>query len=459
MPKKRSNYTDEEKAIALAYYHECHSAKKTVRDLGYPVRSCLNTWIANEGKPKKPRKKNSINKGMSTFEERLDIVHRCVDLGEDVHLVAKEHNRDVSTVYTWCRIYKKEGHIALMKKSKKKQFATAVNEIDNIEELKAQMLELQLENDILRETINVLKKDPGINQAALKNREKAVIVDALKDKYSLPLLLEKLQFSKSSYYYQEKCLRKPDKYLELRKRVREIFYENKERYGYRRIWAILSFGEDAIKISEKVIRRIMKEEGLVAKRPSVKKYSSYKGEITPAVADVVKRNFHADKPNELWLTDITEFAIPVGKIYLSALVDCFDGLLPTWTIGLSPNAELVNTMLDKGIALLKDSEHPIVHTDRGCHYRWPGWIERMEEAGLTRSMSKKGCSPDNSACEGVFGRLKNEMFYGIDWKDVTIDEFIQILNDYLVWYNEDRIKQSLNYLSPTDYRKRLGLAY
>lgn len=70
----------------------------------------------------------------------------------------------------------------------------------------------------------------------------------------------------------------------------------------------------------------------------MKKYSSYKGEITPAVADVVKRNFHADKPNELWLTDITEFAIPAGKIYLSALVDCFDGLLPTWTTGLSPNA-------------------------------------------------------------------------------------------------------------------------
>lgn len=186
---------------------------------------------------------------MSTFEERLDVVHRCVDLGEDVHLVAKEHNRDVSTVYTWCRIYKKEGHIALMKKSKKKQPATAVNEIDTIEELKAQMLELQLENDILRETINVLKKDPGINQAALKNREKAVIVDALKDIYSLPLLLEKLELSKSSYYYQEKSLRKPDKYFKLRERIREIFYENKERYGYCRIWAILSFGEDAIKIS------------------------------------------------------------------------------------------------------------------------------------------------------------------------------------------------------------------
>ena len=268
------NYTEEEKAIALAYYHECKSATKTIRDLGYPVRSCMNYWIANEGKPKQPRVKNRTNKGISTFEERLSAVHRCVDLGEDVHLVAKELNRHSSTIFDWCRLYQLEGSIALMKKAKKKQPATAVNEIDNIEELKAKMLELQLENDILRETINVLKKDPGINQAALTNREKAVIVDALKDKYSLPLLLEKLEFSKSSYYYQENCLRKPDKYLELRERVREIFYENKERYGYRRIWAILSFGADAIKISEKVIRRIMKEEGLVAKRPSVKKYSS-----------------------------------------------------------------------------------------------------------------------------------------------------------------------------------------
>lgn len=118
MPNKRANYTDEEKAYALAYYHECRSAKKTVRDLGYPLSACLYNWIAEEGHPKKPRKKKSINKRFSTFEERLQVVHRCVDLGEDVHLIAKEYNRNTSTVYEWCRIYKKEGHISLMKKKK-----------------------------------------------------------------------------------------------------------------------------------------------------------------------------------------------------------------------------------------------------------------------------------------------------------------------------------------------------
>ena len=163
-------------------------------------------------------------------------------------------------------------------------------------------------------------------------------------------------------------------------------------------------------------------------------------------------------PNTKWLTDITEFAIPAGKVYLSPIVDCFDGLLITWKIGLTPDSNLVNSMLDDAINKLLQDEKPIVHSDRGVHYRWPGWIERMDHNGLIRSMSRKGYSPDNSACEGVFGRLKNEMFYNTDWTDVSISDFIDTLNDYLNWYNESRIKKSLGYMSPMEYRRSLGLA-
>jgi transposase InsO family protein len=167
----------------------------------------------------------------------------------------------------------------------------------------------------------------------------------------------------------------------------------------------------------------MKECNLTVKgKRKNQKYSSYKGEITPGVPNIIKRNFHADAPNEKWLTDITEFAIPAGKVYLSPVIDCFDGMLPTWKIGTVPDASLVNGMLDDAISTLCDNEHPVVHTDRGCHYRWPGWISRMETAGLQRSMSKKGCSPDNSACEGLFGRLKNEMFYSRSWVGVSVNQ-------------------------------------
>lgn len=226
-------------------------------------------------------------------------------------------------------------------------------------------------------------------------------------------------------------MKKTDKYVELRSKVRMLFYENKQRYRYRRIYGLLKRMD--ITVSEKVIRQLMRKEDLVVNNRRQRKYSSYQGEISPSVPDKIERNFHADKPNKKWLTDITEFALPAGKVYLSALVDCFDGMLPGWTISTTPDSVLVNTMLEQAISRLPAGERPIIHGDRGCHYRWPGWIERMEKVGLNRSMSKKGHTPDNAACEGLFGRLKNEMYYYHDWAGISISEFIDTLNEYLIY--------------------------
>jgi transposase InsO family protein len=129
-----------------------------------------------------------------------------------------------------------------------------------------------------------------------------------------------------------------------------------------------------------------------------------------------------------------------------------------YTKGLHPTAELVNTMLEGAVSTLADGEKPKVHSDRGCHYRWPGWIELMNESGLTRSMSKKGCSPDNSACEGFFGRLINEMYHGRGWKDKTVSELMDEIDRYIKWYNEKRIKKSIGGKSQVQYRQSLGLA-
>lgn len=156
----------------------------------------------------------------------------------------------------------------------------------------------------------------------------------------------------------------------MRSKIREIFQDSGNTYGYRRLHAVLK--RNSIVLSEKVVRRIMKEEHLTIMKVRIRKYCSYKGEISPAVPNLIKRDFHAALPNQKWLTDITEFHIPAGKMYLSPIIDCFDGLPVAWTIGTSPNAELVNTMLDIAISTLPKGAHPIVHSDRGCHYRWPG---------------------------------------------------------------------------------------
>jgi putative transposase len=281
-------------------------------------------------------------------------------------------------------------------------------------------------------------------------------IDALRAKHPLNELLAMMNMPNSSYFYQREAQRRPEKYTALRAWVKRVFAESRSCYGYRRIHAAIRSAGTVV--SEKVIRRIMQEEQLVVPYSKKKRrYSSYNGEVTPAVDNLVARDFRAARPNEKWLTDLTEFHIPAGKVYLSPMIDCFDGMAVSWAIGTSPDAELVNTMLDDAVASLQHGERPIVHTDRGCHYRWPGWISRMEEAGLTRPMSKKGCTLDNAAREGSFGRIKNEMFYSHSWEGVAIDQFIDELDSYLRWYNEERIKMSLGAKSPKAYRQSIGL--
>ena len=467
-------YTKEQKERALKEFERLGSVQAVVTLLGYPSRHTLYDWYRNKiadiadyhgsldkeyqikqkyiNAPNHPRNPDANLK--------LDAIKRCFSLGEGVEYVSRDIGYSRASIYSWYRKYQKFGVAGLM--SSKKQikrenidFNTEPSKQQEISELQEQIKQLQMEVDVLKEALNLLKKDPGINITELKNREKAVIIDAVEDKYSLHQLLKCLCMAKSSYYYQRAVMKQSDKYAEIRIRIKIIFQENRNCYGYRRIHGELK--KIGITVSEKIVRRIMKEEHLTVPTKRMKKYSSYKGEITPEVDNIINRDFHAEQPNTKWLTDITEFAIPAGKVYLSPVIDCFDGMVVKWNIGTTPDSILVNKMLEDAIGTLLPSEHPLVHTDRGCHYRWTGWIERMQAAGLTRSMSKKGCSPDNAACEGFFGRLKNEMFYGRSWVGVSMDAFIHEINSYIEWYNTKRIKQSLGYMSPAEYRHSLGL--
>ena len=116
-------------------------------------------------------------------------------------------------------------------------------------------------------------------------------------------------------------------------------------------------------------------------------------------------------------------------------------------------------MLDAAIESVANSnERPVIHSDRGARYRWPGWLSRMRDAKLIRSMSRKGCTPGNAACEGFFGRLKTELFYSRNWQATTIEQFIEFADSYFRWYNAKRIKVSLGSLSPLEYRESLGSA-
>ena len=325
-----------------------------------------------------------------------------------------------------------------------------------VETLRRDIRKLQLEHDLLKKANEIIKKDLGVNPQLLTNQEKTRLVDALRDAYGLPGLFAELDLARSSYFYHRARLRGADKYADARLAITDVFKRNHRCYGYRRMRAAL--GRQKFCLSEKVVRRLMRQECLVVAAKMRRRYGSYLGEISPAPDNLINRDFQAAAPNEKWLTDITEFQIAAGKVYLSPMIECFDGLVVSWTIGTRPNAALVNTMLDTAIETLANSDdRPVVHSDRGGHYRWPGWLTRMGDAKLIRSMSRKGCSPDNAACEGFFGRLKTELFYPRDWQSTTLEQFIQAVDAYIRWYNEKRIKISLGSLSPAEYRESLGL--
>ena len=461
---RKRKYNEEQIQIAVKHYLEHgRCVSRTIRELGYPSRHYLKQWLSE----RVPTYKSPCRSGKSlvnlTKEQKEQAVIELCAKVETAESVADKYSVSRTSLYNWKEKMLGKEEVKPMPKNKNTVSSENVEELQQqvsdlskqAEELQRQVYHLQLEKDVLEKAAEIIKKDQGITLQTLTNREKAIVIDTLRDKYKLKELLSVFHMAKSSYCYQEAVIKGPDKYEEAREWVRKSFSDSGCSYGYRRIY--LDIKDLGKTLSEKVIRRLMKEENLIVPYVKRKKYSSYLGEISPAVPNVIERDFHTEKPNEKWLTDITEFHIPAGKVYLSPIIDCFDGLPITWTIGIHPDAELVNTMLDDAITTLKDNEHPIIHTDRGCHYRWLGWIERMDKAGLTRSMSKKGCSPDNSACEGFFGRLKNEMFYGRSWNGVTIEEFIEKLDQYIHWYAEKRRKLSLGGISPLQYRKSLGL--
>ena len=180
-----------------------------------------------------------------------------------------------------------------------------------VDTLQLNIRRLQLEHDLLKKANELLKKGLGVTPQLLSNREKTLLVDALKHIYSLAELLAELDLARSSYFYHCSQLRSPDKYADARVAISDVFQSNHRCYGYRRMRAALSRRQ--LHISEKVVQRLMRQECLIVAPNKRRRYGSYLGEISPAPDNLIDRNFQALIPNEKWLTDITDVSDPGWK--------------------------------------------------------------------------------------------------------------------------------------------------
>jgi transposase InsO family protein len=259
-------------------------------------------------------------------------------------------------------------------------------------------------------------------------------------------LLRAAKLSRSTFYYQAKVLQSGDRYAALKARIHAIYERHKGRYGYRRITAELGRGGQTV--NHKTVQRLMQDLGLKSLvRP--KKYRSYRGEMA-STPNLLNRQFEAARPNEKWVTDVTEFNVRGEKLYLSPVMDLFNGEIVAYEMHERPLFPLVGNMLKKALSRLAAQEAPMLHSDQGWQYQMLAYRQRLAERGLTQSMSRRGNCLDNAAMESFFGTLKSE-FFRLN-KFGSIEQLRHGLRRYIHYYNHHRLRLKLRGLSPVEYR-------
>lgn len=275
----------------------------------------------------------------------------------------------------------------------------------------------------------------------------------LRQEYPLAGLLKVAGLARSSFYYQQKLLRLADKYADLRVRIRAIFDRHRGRYGYRRITAVIR--REGTTVNHKTVQRLMGDLGLKS-YVRVKKYRAYHGEVGRAAPNLLERQFSAKRPNEKWVTDVTEFNVGGQRLYLSPVLDLYNGEIVAFETARRPLFKMIGSMLRRAFMRLGPHDRPMLHSDQGWQYRMPVYREALQQQAVTQSMSRKGNCLDNAVMESFFGTLKAEFYHLERFRD--LDELQAGLRRYIHYYNHDRIKLKLGGLSPVQYRAQIAPA-
>lgn len=269
----------------------------------------------------------------------------------------------------------------------------------------------------------------------------------LRPKYDLAILLDCMNMARSTFYYYAKQLERPDKYGEIKKLIGRIYHHNKGRLGYRRI--TLSLRGKGRTINHKTVYRLMGSLNLKSVIRA-KRYKSYKGEQGAIAPNILNRAFKANQPNQKWATDITEFSVSGNKLYLSPIIDLYNQEIISYQLSERPDFKSVTNMLEKALKKTQNTQSLILHSDQGWHYQMKQYQHLLKQNGITQSMSRKGNCLDNAIIENFFGIIKSELFYLKKYG--TVDELKNDIDDYIKYYNKDRIKLNLNGMSPIQYR-------
>ena len=238
-----------------------------------------------------------------------------------------------------------------------------------------------------------------------------------------------------------------DRHGELKAKIRAVYAQHRGLYGYRRVTAAIR--RDGRLVNHKAVQRLMSEMGMKSRvRP--KKFRSYRSDPGEAVANSLNREFTASQANQKWVTDVTEFNVAGQKLYLSPVMDLYNGEIVAYETSRRPDFSLVMNMLKKAARKCRNRDGPLLHSDQGWHYRMQPYRAALARYGMKQSMSRKGNCFDNAAMESFFATLKAETFPLSDFED--IEQLNAGLKRYIDCYNQHRIKSKPGGMSPVEYR-------
>ncbi|KAA9012901.1 IS3 family transposase [Niallia endozanthoxylica] len=452
MKKYFKKYSLETKLAAVKEYLEGAESLRVIAKKYHVSKTMLHRWVAKYQ-----------NHGLDAFQEsytkyplefKMDVLNYMNETGASVEEATAVFNVTASSVVrNWKHVFETRGIDALQLKKKERSSMKKPSKKKQLVEGSKEALQAELEQ--LRMENAYFKKVTGLNseQEKITEQEKSLAIYELRHEYKVIDLVKMAGIPRSTYYHWIKQMNRPDKYNEEKEAIQQIFDEHQGRYGYRRI--TLELRKKGFGINHKTVLRLMNEMGIKC-LVRMRKYRSYRGEIGQAAPNLLERDFKATKPNEKWVTDVTEFKLFGKKLYLSPVLDLFNGEIIAYNIEERPVFPLVTKMLAKAFNRLNEGDTPILHSDQGWHYRMSKYQKLLEKNHITQSMSRKGNCLDNAVMENFFGLLKSELLYLQEFE--SMDHFKRELENYIYYYNHKRMKVKLKGLTPVEYREQSSLA-
>lgn len=376
-----------------------------------------------------------------TSEQKQAIIERYISGGETYLQISEDTGIAKSTFYSWLKKYNIEKETAKKKTVNFRNFMLLENKVARLENM-----------------VDILKSVGGIEDIPL--RKKLYLAERFYNEYSVHLICETLDIPRGTFYNHILRNKKDNTWYakrkeELRIRIQEIYYENRQIFGADKIAAIIK--NEGIVVSTEMVRKLMREMGIGSVRQSAKKL--YENE-SKKHKNYVNQQFDTHVPNEVWVSDVTYFKFNEKAYYICVVIDLFSRKVISYKVGKKNSTQLVTSTLKMAYEERKPSSSLTYHTDRGFNFCSRGMAEYIKSIQITHSFSRPYVPYDNSVVESFFASLKREELYRTKYRSES--EFMLAVSDYMDFFNTKRPHRKLQYRTPEqkehDYALNNGLS-